>query len=61
MLLLEGSNFILLLDNPLQTILYLSGKLASQLLWKFIGLYRYTAPLLYTAETLPWVIKISAG
>lgn len=61
MLLLEGSNFILLLDSPLQTILYLAGKIASQLLCKFIGLYCYTAALLYTAETLPWIIKILAG
>lgn len=45
----------------MQTILYSSGKLASQLICEFIGLYCYTAPLLYTAETLPWIIKILAG
>lgn len=61
MFLLEQSHFILLLDNPLQTILYLSRKLACQLLCNSIGLYCYTALLLYTAETIPWVIKISDG
>lgn len=53
MLLLEGSHSILLLDNPLQTILYLSGQLASQLLCNSIGLHCYTALLLHTAETIP--------